>query len=493
MTGNKWLPTIGFLVLIVLSATFSGGPCLGQYPSPLIPPRALPPLLYVKFAGPAGMHVTFYRGGGTGQTAEAPCTVGLRPGYIYRVQMTDIPGHPGLSLFPTLDVRGSLLMANRLRNGDFPAALVFRDLDMAAVREGSLVTRLVVLERPETAIPLASKRDDPLEIDVPPQGDLLTEAYLRGKTLMVVHLGQRQYTPQEMAEQAIPGTLLPPGEKVLPLPRVPPLVAFNCWPIYDPVLGPPDPNEDMKLWDGGDVGLQAGFGPTGNLRGLDPSDTVAEYTNSRGEKRVAVSNRVGLCVPRFVVFRKETQASSQLAQYGPGRATSITSRDLMQMRLPPIEHVHSQQTEAMHGRQRPSGAILMQGTAIIGKLQGTMIYSTALETASIQGRCPPPSADQPDKPLKIIKWPDKTGGLVGDIITFFLRFSNGGGQPITDIVVSDSLTARYEYVPGSARSDRESTFTSQTNDAGSTTLRWEFPGALQPGQTGLISFQVKIR
>jgi len=488
MIRNTWL--LGVITLAVVSHAL---PCHGQYPYPLVPPRALPPLMYVKFAGPAGMSVTLYKGGGVGQTFQAPCTVGLRPGYVYRVQLSNIPGYPGMSLFPTLDVRGSLQFANRLRNSDFPAALVFRELDMEAVRNGSLVTRLVVLERPEAAVPLASSRDEPLEIDVPPQNDAFTEASLRGKTLMIVQLGQRQYSPRELAEQAIPGTLLMPGERVLPMPRIPPLVDFNCWPIYDPVAGAADPNEDMKLWDGGDIGLRAGFGPDGRLRGLDPSDTVAEYTNSRGEKRVAVSNRVGLCVPRFVVVRKEMQASSQLAQYGPGRATAIQGRDTMHMRLPPVEHSHSQTTDSMHARQRLSGAISLHGTAIVGKLQGILIYTAAHETASVQGACPPPSREQPDKPLKIIKWPDKTGGLVGDVITFSLRFSNGGGQPITDIVVSDSLTSRYEYVPGSARCDRAANFTTQPNDAGSTTLRWEFPGALQPGETGLINFQVRIR
>lgn len=493
MIRKHWRLSIGVLAFVCLSQTVSPKKCRGQYPYPLIPPRALPPLMYVKFAGPAGMTVTLYKGGGIGQSFQAPCTVGLRPGYIYRVQLTNIPGYCDQALFPTLDVRGSLQFANRLRNSDFPAALVFRDQDIEAVRNGSLVTRFVVLERPDAALALTSTRDEPLEIDVPPQGDAHTEAALRGKTLMIVHLGQRQYSPQEMAEQAIPGTLLMPGEKVLPMPRMPPLVDFTCWPIYDPVAGAADPNEDMKLWDGGDIGLRAGFGPDGRLRGLDPSDTVAEYTNSRGEKRVACSNRVGLCVPRFIVVRKETQASSQLAQYGPGRATSIQSRDTMHMRVPPVEHTNSQTTDSMHSRLRPSGAIVLHGTAIVGKLQGILIYTAAHETASVQGACPPPSKEQPDKCLKIIKWPDKTGGLVGDIITFFLRFSNGGGQPITDIVVSDSLTTRYEYVPGSARSDRASNFTTQPNDAGSTTLRWEFPDALQPGESGLIRFQVRIR
>ena len=42
---------------------------------------------------------------------------------------------------------------------------------------------------------------------------------------------------------------------------------------------------------------------------------------------------------------------------------------------------------------------------------------------------------------------------VGDVVTFFLKYSNHGGQPITNVAVSDSLTGRLEYVIGSARAD----------------------------------------
>jgi uncharacterized repeat protein (TIGR01451 family) len=79
------------------------------------------------------------------------------------------------------------------------------------------------------------------------------------------------------------------------------------------------------------------------------------------------------------------------------------------------------------------------------------------------------------------------------LITFTIRFANVGGRPITNVVVSDSLTTRFEYVAGSSKSDRPATFTTQPNDAGSMVLRWEFAGSLQPGENGMITFQVKIR
>ena len=158
------------LAIGMATAILCCGQVRGQYsftPQPyptFVPSPPLPPLLFVKVVGPAGMKVTFFRGTAGGQTVTVPFTVGFRPGYAYRMQVRDVPGHPGATFSPTLEVWGSLLLANRLRNPEFPAGLVFRDEDFNSVRAGALVTKVLVLERPDTAIPQASKADDPLQM-----------------------------------------------------------------------------------------------------------------------------------------------------------------------------------------------------------------------------------------------------------------------------------------------------------------------------------------
>jgi uncharacterized repeat protein (TIGR01451 family) len=99
----------------------------------------------------------------------------------------------------------------------------------------------------------------------------------------------------------------------------------------------------------------------------------------------------------------------------------------------------------------------------------------------------------PDKPLYLCKWVNAKYAQIGDIVTFYLRYSNIGGKPITDVAVSDSLTGRLEYIPGSSQSDRDAVFTTQENEAGSLILRWEINGRLLPGQSGVVSFQARIR
>jgi uncharacterized repeat protein (TIGR01451 family) len=450
--------------------------------------------MYVRVAGPKGMKVTLYRGFDKGQTFDAPAVVGLRPGYTYRLALSDVPGFPAQVFFPSLEVRGSLLLSPKLRNADFPATLNFAEEDFARVLDGALVKKAIVLERPDAAVAKATTPERPLELLVPPARDPVLEGQARGQPLVVVLMGQRQLSAEELARAGIPGTVLLPGERVLGLPTVAPFVPFTCFPVVDPLLGPRHPAGLVTVFDGGDVGLPAGVTWDGKLRGLDPTDTVAEYTDSRGQKRLAVSNRVGLCIPRFIVLRGETHRGAQIARVGPEAAQVYRGQELFRGRLIVAEETKRVGLEQTGQRLRPSGTANTYGTAIVGRLRGLEMKTTLRAVERVDGVCLKPEAPPaPDRPLLIIKWPDKMGALVGEVVTFYLRFTNQGGQPITHVVVSDNLTTRFEYVPGSAKADREAIFTTQPNDVGSTILRWEFSGALQPRESGIVQFQVRVR
>src|SRR5205807_8585005 len=112
------------------------------------------------------------------------------------------------------------------------------------------------------------------------------------------------------------------------------------------------------------------------------------------------------------------------------------------------------QLDILSGQQRLSANLVTLGAAVVGRIEGLTVVSTVRETGSVTSTCVPAPAEPLDRPLKLIKWPDKCNARVGDVVTFFLKYTNQGGRPITNVAVSDSLTARLEYVPGSARSDR---------------------------------------
>jgi uncharacterized repeat protein (TIGR01451 family) len=470
-----------------------GLPGAAVAPPPAAAPLAtLPPPLFVRIAGPKGMKATFFRGGAQGQTIETPCVVGLRPGYTYRVALSDVPGFPAQVFFPSLQVRASLWLGNRLRNADFPATLIFSEEDLARAQAGALVRKVIVLERPDEAIPVASKADEPLEVRVLPPRDPVAEAQDRGQPLALVHLGQRSLTADELAYSGVPGTVLLPGEKVLGAPAQPPHGPWVCFPVVDPIGGPIHPGDFVCLPDGGDIGLPVGYGPDGKLRGLDPSDTVAEYVDARGRKRLAVSNRVCLCVPRFIITRGEIGLGEEVGLVAVARTQVANGFDIVSARQALVAEGRKLSLEWVGHRLRLGETENLYGTAIVGKVQGLEIRAALRSVEVVEGLCLQPQAPV-ELPLLIIKWPDKCGAMVGDVVTFYLRYTNRGGLPISDVVVTDSLIPRFEYVAGSAKTDREAIFTIQPNEVGSTVLRWQFNGVLQPRETGLVSFQVRIR
>src|SRR5947209_8716268 len=83
------------------------------------------------------------------------------------------------------------------------APLVLTD-DGDRVLAGALVTRVVSLEDPERAVPVATKPDRPLEFQVPPGRDPLEEARERGRPFLVFRMGQREFSPEEIAQQTVP-------------------------------------------------------------------------------------------------------------------------------------------------------------------------------------------------------------------------------------------------------------------------------------------------
>jgi uncharacterized repeat protein (TIGR01451 family) len=114
-------------------------------------------------------------------------------------------------------------------------------------------------------------------------------------------------------------------------------------------------------------------------------------------------------------------------------------------------------------------------------------------TGKVTASCPPPVAELADKPLCIIKWPDKRDPKLGESVTFFIQYKNQGQKAISNIIVNDSLTARLEYISGSAKTDRNALFTATPNEVESMLLRWEISQPLPPGESGTVTFEARVR
>jgi uncharacterized repeat protein (TIGR01451 family) len=449
-------------------------------------------MLHVRFIGPQGMHVTLYPGQAPARDSAAPVAVGLRTGYVYRVRLHGMSEFPGVALYPSLEVRGSLELPPSMNAAEFPAPITLTEADIRSVQAGTLVTKVIYLENPERATPAAAEAGQVLEANVPSNRDLLDESRQIGRPMAILRIGERSFTDEELATESIAGTILLPGESVLGRPGMPPCLQGTCVKVYDPTLGRRCPEEEC-FHDGGDVGLPAGIRPDGKLGGLDPTDTLAEFTDSAGRRAVVKSNRICICAPRFAVLRHEMPVAGYDSALSLGSTGAVHGRVELRIRQPSLESLQANLLAEMKGRQRPSGtqnyvSLVELDNAVriaaIGRIDTTDVVGAVLEK---------PTQQLPGKPLVLCKWASAQAAQAGDVITFYLKYSNVGGQPIGDVVVSDSLSGRLEYVPGTARSERDAVFTTQENEAGSLILRWEVSGKLLPGTSAVVSFQARVR
>jgi uncharacterized repeat protein (TIGR01451 family) len=479
--------------------------CAATAPAQYLPPpaRGLAPLLHVRLIGPAGMHAVVYQGMAPPRDLTAPVPLGLRPGYIYRVELNGFARYPGISLYPTLEVRGTLAMPAGVSAAGYPAPVVITEDDVRMALAGALVTKVIYLENPERAVPAATTPDDPVETSLPPDRNLLVEAHERGRPVLVLRFGQLEFMRQEMAMASVAGTVLFPGEHVLGQPAAPPMLPWACFPWYDPTVGPAKPEDEWihngcinppaPHYLGNGKPQRAGLDNEGRIQGLNPEDTVAEYRDSRGRKSLTCSNRVCLLVPRFGVLRTEIGLSHYAKVVAVADRREVRGQEQVGTRVPSLVTRQTELARAVAQKANVSGNEVVTRTDVVGRVAGgPQVVSDSVLTRDLMA-IPSEAPRALERPLVLTKDVDKHAAQPGEVVTFTLTYSNRGGLPITDVAVVDSLSPRLEYVPGTSVSDREAVFTMQQNEAGSLMLRWEIGGKLLPGESGVIRFQAKVR
>ena len=303
-------------------------------------------------------------------------------------------------------------------------------------------------------------------------------------------------------------------------------------------------NNFEYICDGGDRRPHAGWITGGELINVDPEDTIAEYRVANGGKRLAVSNRVCLFAPRYVEIRVLQVADGYETAVGYGSVTrdampdqyiadqynderklyqmagivrtekhlkglegSQWSGDLFEVRVlngfeqgigwaevinmfGPRELTGTQQLEILKRTEFAATLTLDSAPQIVGMVAGVGEVASVWKTNEIREII---INEKPPGVLKLEKTADKSSAKAGDIVTFAIRYTNIGKQPVSNISVMDSLTARLEYIPESAESSRPAVFTSGPNEVDSLLLRWEVKDTLQPGDSGIVKFKIRMR
>ena len=472
------------------------GPYNTLPPSPgvrqVCPPNGPPaPTLTSIILAPQGSMVTFYNGG-TGRVFPAPVTAGFRPGYIYRFELSNLPGHPGEALYPILEVRGSLVPRATMKPSDFPAPIVISRDDIEKALTGVMVTKFIYLENPEKASPAPSRPNDPLEVNDFNEEAASDAAQENGRLVAVLRFGDRRPEREELTRSGVAGTMLLPGENYLGAPAVGPCLPWNGVQMYDPILGPKPMTEEC-FTDGGDKGPRLGIGPNGRIGGLNPTDVAVEYSQG-GVRRVSTSNEVCICVPRYAVRRVDLGLARLLRTTGLDAVKQSTGRSIVSTRTPAQGVINREKPVGFDGRMRAAEQIGRQFADVAASVQKIAVSGTAQGVLVVGSHVGPDEITSFPNQLLVTKEVDPAGShKIGDEVTFTIRYRNGTRHPVSEIVVSDSLSGRLEYIPGSAASDRPANVTTSENEAGSVIVRFELPGELGAGQGGVVKFRAKIR
>lgn len=144
----------------------------------------------VEIRAPQGATVSMAVEGSFEQPRPTPTSVGMLIGPIYRVRVMNIPLAPGVEVFPTIEVVDRIYAppGQELRFA-IPVELTSEELQLAAA--GKFVTRVIYIEDPHAAVPVAQDEEHQSWFDVGPGKNPLAVARNLGRPVAILRLGGR--------------------------------------------------------------------------------------------------------------------------------------------------------------------------------------------------------------------------------------------------------------------------------------------------------------
>jgi hypothetical protein len=130
----------------------------------------------------------------------APGRYNFPQGAIYRLKMANIPGRPGVELYPTLEVAPTMPRTNAfLAHNTIP--VLFTEEDFDQVLTGNFVTKVIYLPDPQFQELALAGVDTLVSTRLDPGVDPIVEAQRRGAILAIVRLGNKDLQAGNMPMQ----------------------------------------------------------------------------------------------------------------------------------------------------------------------------------------------------------------------------------------------------------------------------------------------------
>ncbi len=248
----------------------------------------------VALVGPEGMMVAWDVGGPglfDSESLICPGRYNFPQGAIYRLKLTNVPGRPGVELYPTLEVGPAMPRTEAfLAHNAIPVQFTPEDFDQ--VLTGNFVTKVIYLPDPEFQELALAGVETLVSTRLDPGVDPIVEADRRGAILAIVRLGNRDLEiPSEMIEQFEADGVMP--------------ASHNTPASYQPTAAGPRP---LGAAVGGTSTMPGGHisGVTAPQYGMPTCGTPIGLAGPphvplgvpAGLRRHAVKNHTCVCVPK---------------------------------------------------------------------------------------------------------------------------------------------------------------------------------------------------
>ncbi|MCL2346775.1 MAG: hypothetical protein FWC50_00800 [Planctomycetaceae bacterium] len=301
--------------------------------------------------------------------------------------------------------------------------------------------------------------------------------------------------------------------------------------------------QDEYLVDGGDDGPRAIVRSDWDVRGVEPEDTIAHFDTLDHRTLVEKSNRVHIYSPRFGSVRKvdgvvagvqwqgyatidqNARSNSLASRQKTGRVQKDNKASLARTNVvlrstdsnantgqvnthkSPMTYLNQEVTHSLsqlltlrkfNGTELAFLAERKEAAASWGSVDQLKVIVNDQAAQAMIGNKTPEAVFIIGEPetsprLQLFKVASQGAAQRGEIVEFMIRFDNVGSELIGNVTIIDSLTARLEYIPGSAGASVPAEFFVEPNEAGLLSLRWEIKEPLKAGDFGVVRFRCRVQ
>jgi hypothetical protein len=286
-----------------------GGPGPGVQAAymPMLTPAQVP-VSQIHFAGPEGMQVNWdvsAPGAFDSEPLVCPGRYNFPQGAIYRLKLTNIPGRPGVELYPTLEVAPAMPRTEAfIAHNAIPVQFTEEDFDQ--VLSGNFVTKVVYLPDPSYQELAVAGAETLVSTRLDPGVDPIIEADRRGSILCVIRMGNRDLqVPGDVATMSdvMPTGASPNGMSLQGTPFAPtPVMAGGGTVPMNYISGVTGPQYGMPI-SGTPIGLPGPphvplGGPAGLQKHVMRNHTFVHIPQPTEKVRIDVKQSPGISYPQ---------------------------------------------------------------------------------------------------------------------------------------------------------------------------------------------------